>query len=209
MHEPKNRISDRQLTRISSWLRIPISVYPHGELALLGVCPLVESVGRDQTLTAVERGLECRTDGQRLAAGVEQQPRRRQSASGGRHPPAHHPDLALATERGYDQYAGRYRAHQRIAASVIVLATTTLIACFWQDRGPSAPAAPQPPDTPAQAALSTPTSTPTPTPSSNPVDRAALVALYNATNGPNWRTKTNWLSDRPVVEWYGVTTDSV
>ena len=27
-------------------------------------------------------------------------------------------------------------------------------------------------------------------------DRDALVALYNATNGPNWKTRTNWLSDR-------------
>ena len=38
-------------------------------------------------------------------------------------------------------------------------------------------------------------------------DRAALVALYNATNGPNWVNKTNWLSDEPLGEWYGVTTD--
>ena len=38
-------------------------------------------------------------------------------------------------------------------------------------------------------------------------DRAALVALYNATNGANWTNKTNWLSDRPLGEWQGVTTD--
>ena len=38
-------------------------------------------------------------------------------------------------------------------------------------------------------------------------DRAALVALYNATDGPNWSTSTNWLSDRPLREWYGVGTD--
>ena len=36
---------------------------------------------------------------------------------------------------------------------------------------------------------------------------AALVALYKATNGPNWENDTNWLSDKPVGEWYGVTTD--
>ena len=29
-------------------------------------------------------------------------------------------------------------------------------------------------------------------------DRDALVALYNAADGPNWRTATNWLSDRPL-----------
>ena len=38
-------------------------------------------------------------------------------------------------------------------------------------------------------------------------DRAALVALYNATDGPNWRTDTNWLSDRPLGAWRGVRTD--
>ena len=39
-------------------------------------------------------------------------------------------------------------------------------------------------------------------------DRAALVALYNATDGDNWTNNTNWLSDRPLSEWYGVTTDA-
>ena len=38
-------------------------------------------------------------------------------------------------------------------------------------------------------------------------DRAALVALYEATNGANWRDNTHWLSDRPLDEWVGVTTD--
>ena len=39
-------------------------------------------------------------------------------------------------------------------------------------------------------------------------DRAALVALYNATDGPNWVNNENWLSDRPLGEWYGVDTDA-
>ena len=39
-------------------------------------------------------------------------------------------------------------------------------------------------------------------------DRAALVALYNATDGPNWEYNANWLSDAPLREWYGVGTDS-
>ena len=39
-------------------------------------------------------------------------------------------------------------------------------------------------------------------------DRAALVALYNATDGANWHDNTNWLSDRPVGEWYGIDTDN-
>ena len=39
-------------------------------------------------------------------------------------------------------------------------------------------------------------------------DRAALVALYEATDGLNWTNKENWLSATPLDEWYGVTTDS-
>ena len=39
-------------------------------------------------------------------------------------------------------------------------------------------------------------------------DRAALVALYNATNGPNWDDKTNWLSSSLLGGWYGVDTDN-
>ena len=38
-------------------------------------------------------------------------------------------------------------------------------------------------------------------------DREVLVALYNATNGANWRNSDNWLSDRPIGEWWGITTD--
>ena len=39
-------------------------------------------------------------------------------------------------------------------------------------------------------------------------DRDVLMALYNATDGPNWANKTNWLSDRPLGEWHGVPTDA-
>ena len=38
-------------------------------------------------------------------------------------------------------------------------------------------------------------------------DRAALVALYNATNGPDWLENSNWLTDAPLADWEGVTTD--
>ncbi len=67
---------------------------------------------------------------------------------------------------------------------------------------------------PGTAATATPTSTPalTPTPSAATptpanTDRDVLVALYNATAGANWRDNTNWLSDKPLGEWHGVTTD--
>ncbi len=39
--------------------------------------------------------------------------------------------------------------------------------------------------------------------------REALVALYIATDGDNWHENTNWISDAPIGEWYGVTTDHV
>ena len=38
-------------------------------------------------------------------------------------------------------------------------------------------------------------------------DRAALVALYNATDGANWTDNTNWLSNAALSEWHSVTTD--
>ena len=38
--------------------------------------------------------------------------------------------------------------------------------------------------------------------------RDALVALYNATDGDNWRGKDNWLTDHSMDTWFGVTADS-
>ena len=39
-------------------------------------------------------------------------------------------------------------------------------------------------------------------------DRAALVALYNATGGANWTLSTNWLTNEALSEWHGVSTDA-
>ncbi len=39
-------------------------------------------------------------------------------------------------------------------------------------------------------------------------DRAALEALYDATDGPNWTNSTNWKTSAPLGEWHGVTTDA-
>lgn len=38
-------------------------------------------------------------------------------------------------------------------------------------------------------------------------DRAALIALYTATGGPNWVNSDGWNTDRPIGEWHGVVTD--
>lgn len=65
---------------------------------------------------------------------------------------------------------------------------------------------------PANAAVgrwlsSTPLTVTLPAPSSAASDRAALVAFYHATDGPNWLDSRNWLTDRPLGEWGGVRTD--
>ena len=71
---------------------------------------------------------------------------------------------------------------------------------------------------PTQGSATTPTAsptvTPTPTQTTEPAtldkaaQRAALVALYNATDGPNWSRRDNWLTDQPLSTWYGVSTDA-
>ena len=57
-----------------------------------------------------------------------------------------------------------------------------------------------------------PTAPPTPEPARPTTvmdpDRAALVALYEATDGPNWVNNDNWLTDAPLGDWYGVDTDT-
>ena len=45
----------------------------------------------------------------------------------------------------------------------------------------------------------------------NPVaspDREVLVALYNATDGPNWSYADNWVTDAPLGNWSGVEVDA-
>ena len=36
------------------------------------------------------------------------------------------------------------------------------------------------------------------------MDREALAALYEATGGPGWTNRRNWLTEAPVRQWYGV-----
>ena len=81
------------------------------------------------------------------------------------------------------------RFRRRFAALGVALVVAVLSACA---------------DTDSAVPAVTPTATPIPV---SP-DRTALVALYNATDGPNWTNREYWLSDQPVSEWHGVTTDS-
>lgn len=35
-------------------------------------------------------------------------------------------------------------------------------------------------------------------------EREILIDFYHATGGPQWYNNTNWCSDKPIAEWYGV-----
>ena len=39
-------------------------------------------------------------------------------------------------------------------------------------------------------------------------DRAALVVLYNSAGGESWTNRAGWLSEAPIGEWHGVTTNA-
>ncbi|CAN0075528.1 unnamed protein product, partial [Ascophyllum nodosum] len=38
-------------------------------------------------------------------------------------------------------------------------------------------------------------------------DREALMSLYRATGGEQWRNRTGWGTSAPLDEWYGVSVD--
>ena len=42
----------------------------------------------------------------------------------------------------------------------------------------------------------------------NRPDYYALATLYFGTNGPNWTNSNNWLSEKPLDSWHGVSTDA-
>ena len=114
----------------------------------------------------------------------------------------------------------------RKPAIVLLVAATALLAILLagcSDEATPTPT-PTPTDTPSSAPTSTataaPIDTPTPTPTATLIhtatpmpeqsgsDRAVLVALYHSTGGANWHSNWNLLSDRPIGEWNGVTTDN-
>ncbi len=70
-------------------------------------------------------------------------------------------------------------------------------------------AVPEP--TAVPAAVPEPTAVPTAVPETletEETDRAALAAFYHANGGANWTDNSNWLSEAPIGEWYGVSTDA-
>ncbi len=66
------------------------------------------------------------------------------------------------------------------------------------------------PETPTPTATVTAAPTLAPSPPISQVEaaaeRAALVALYEATDGANWIRNDNWLTDEPISEWFGIFT---
>lgn len=110
----------------------------------------------------------------------------------------------------------------KVQATLVAAPTQTPLATYtpYPTAAPAATYTPYPTQTPLPGA--TPVSMPTPFPADDqshrptPIpanetsvdtDRAALVAFYNATGGPDWNNDWNWLTDRPLGNWNGVTTD--
>ncbi|MCY4581197.1 MAG: hypothetical protein OXE50_00115, partial [Chloroflexi bacterium] len=106
---------------------------------------------------------------------------------------------------------GRQARQAALALLLIALAAASLAACGGDSpsEGPT-----QSTQAPGMTPGNTPASADTPTPvsvadsGSASGDREALIAFYNATDGPNWDNNTNWLSDAPLAEWSGVETDA-
>lgn len=96
--------------------------------------------------------------------------------------------------------------HSRLTSTVIILilAMPILVRC-----GGDSPTKPQQPAVPARIATNdtTATATSSVSVSTSDSDRAALIALYNATDGSNWTNNTNWLSELPLGDWHGVKLD--
>ena len=101
-----------------------------------------------------------------------------------------------------------------ISTLVALLLATAALACDSPETVESVPtispaSAASPTPSPTVSPSPTPTETPTPTPTPSPVpildaasDRAALVALYAATDGANWEKKRQMaepVSDRKMV----------
>lgn len=66
---------------------------------------------------------------------------------------------------------------------------------------------PSPPDAPPPPRPRPDAPTPTVANQARTSQRTTLIAFYHATNGQRWVNSHNWLSDKPLGEWHGITTD--
>ena len=69
---------------------------------------------------------------------------------------------------------------------------TALLAVCSDDPAPTAPTSTPPPSPPEQT---------------DTADRAALIAFYNATGGPQWHEQRNWNTTESISNWHGVLTN--
>ena len=58
------------------------------------------------------------------------------------------------------------------------------------------------------APVETPTPFPAPSAQAQADDRTALAALFDSANGAGWTDADNWLSDKPISEWSGISVDA-
>ena len=100
------------------------------------------------------------------------------------------------------------------------LCVTAIVAVACSQPDPTITPLPSPTMVPSLTSESintlAPTSTITPLPLPAPTlelppesaaARAALIALYEVTDGANWKTNYIWLSDEPIHKWSGVAVD--
>ena len=91
---------------------------------------------------------------------------------------------------------------------VLALAlTAALVACGSDEPSDVTASMPGSGDAPTATDAPAPATSPPAASGSVETDRKALVALYNATDGENWSSNFDWLSDAPLGEWQGVSTN--
>ncbi len=105
-------------------------------------------------------------------------------------------------------------SHRNVATALRLVAAGLVMALLFAAPGQSQLASAQTPPTQTESptetsTATTPTATPSVCESRTPKtgDREVLEILYCATRGDNWSDTTNWMSDKPLDEWFGVTTD--
>ncbi len=108
---------------------------------------------------------------------------------------------------------------RRGSVRALTLTTLALLAIFSiqlasgdtrDDLPPASPTTPTDPASPsASAGATTQSATSTPTTGSLATDKAALKALYDATDGDNWTNNTGWdFTTDPDNSWFGVTVEN-
>ena len=90
-------------------------------------------------------------------------------------------------------------------AIALIAAMVVAVGCGLEPAG--TPGAETNPTTAPQSATSADAVSTTAQAAPSP-DRDALIAIYNAADGANWRRSDNWLSDEPIGDWFGVDVDA-